>query len=173
MLVFNGCILNSPQTLLFKEVEGTLVTFVTCNYRYEYQKLQFGTCIQSGFKMLPTNNSYYSSTSYPHRSSHLRRVRAGQRGAGREPPLKNVRGGASAARSSGPQSLLPATPELAPGPWDPVRVLATDAAAPLFIPPALSLIHPTLYLPASIFTLLTPARNPASLLAAPPSLSPP
>ena len=121
--------------------------------------------------MLPTNNSYYSSSSYPHRSSHRRpRLRDDRRGAGREtPPLRNVTGGASAARSSGP----PATPELAPRPWDPVRVLATDAAAPLFIPPALSLIHPTLYLPASIFTLLTPARNPASLLAAPPSLSPP
>ena len=64
-------------------------------------------------------------------------------------------------------------PELAPHPWDPVWVPATNADAPLFLPPALSLIHPALYLPASIFVLLTPARNPASLLAAPPSLSPP
>ena len=32
------------------EVEGILVTFVTCNYRNKYQKLQLG----SGFK--PTNN---------------------------------------------------------------------------------------------------------------------
>jgi len=32
------------------EVEGILVTFVTCNYRNEYQQLQLG----SGFK--PTNN---------------------------------------------------------------------------------------------------------------------
>ena len=85
-------------------------------------------------------------------------------------------GGASATRSSGPRpSPSPATPELIPFPWDPVRVPATGAAATLFLPPALSLIHPALYLylPASIFVLLTPASNPASLLAAPPSLSPP
>ena len=43
----------------------------------------------------------------------------------------------------------------------------------LFLPPALSLVHPALYLPASIFILLTPARNSASLLTAPPSLSSP
>ncbi len=48
-----------------------------------------------------------------------------------------------------------------------------DAAAPLFLPPMLSFIHPALYLPASIFVLLTPAWNPTSLLATPPSLSPP
>ena len=35
------------------EVEGILVTFVTCNYCGEYQKLQLG----SGFK--PTNNYLY------------------------------------------------------------------------------------------------------------------
>jgi len=64
-------------------------------------------------------------------------------------------------------------PELAPRPWDPVRVPATDAAAHLFLPPPLSLIHPAVYLPALIFVLLTPARNPASLLAPLPSLSPP
>ena len=64
-------------------------------------------------------------------------------------------------------------PELAPHPWDPERVPATNAAAPLFVPPVLGLIHPALYLLASIFVLLTPTRNPVSLLAAPPSLSPP
>ena len=43
------------------EVEGILVTFVTCNYRYD----ALSSTIRSGFKMLPTNNSYYSSTSFP------------------------------------------------------------------------------------------------------------
>jgi hypothetical protein len=59
-------------------------------------------------------------------------------------------------------------PKLTPHPWDPVRVLSTDAVALLLLPPALSLVHPAVYLPASIFVLLTPARNSASLLAAPP-----
>jgi hypothetical protein len=126
--------------------------------------------------MLPTNNSYYSSTFYPHRLSHCcPQVRDDRRGAGGEtPPSKRNGGGASAARLYGPRpSPSPAMPELAPHPWDPVRVPATDAAAPLFLPPALSLIHPALYLLASIFVLLTLARNPASLLAAPPPPSPP
>jgi hypothetical protein len=34
------------------EVEGILVTFVTCNHRNEYQKLQLG----SGFKPTITNH---------------------------------------------------------------------------------------------------------------------
>ena len=55
--------IDFQQQAKINEVEGIVVTFVTCSYRYEYQKLQFGICIQSGFKMLPTNNSYYSSTS--------------------------------------------------------------------------------------------------------------
>jgi hypothetical protein len=77
-------------------------------------------------------------------------------------------------RSSGPQlSLSPATPKLAPRPWDPIWVSTTDAVALLFLPPVLSLVHPALYLPALIFVLLTPARNSGSLLAAPPSLSSP
>jgi hypothetical protein len=39
---------SSPQnrSSIGIEVEGILVTFVTCNYRNEYQKLQLG----SGFK---------------------------------------------------------------------------------------------------------------------------
>jgi hypothetical protein len=127
--------------------------------------------------MLPPNNSYYSSiTSYPHRSSHRRpRVRDDRRGAGGENPPPKRDGGVSAARSSGPRpSPSPATPELAPhDPWDPLQVPATNAAAPLFLRPALSLIHPALYLPASIFVFLTPARNTASLLAAPPLPLPP
>jgi hypothetical protein len=58
-------------------------------------------------------------------------------------------------------------------PRDPVWVSTTDAVALLFLPPALSLVHPALYLLASIFVLLTPVRNSTSLLAAPPSLSSP
>ncbi len=125
--------------------------------------------------MLPTNNSYHSSTFIPTIRAiaiHGSVTIDGGRGERPSPPKHD--GGASAARSSGPRpSPSPAMPELAPHPWDPVRVPATNAAAPLFLPPALSLIHPALYLPASIFVLLTPARNPASLLAAAPSLSSP
>ena len=108
--------------------------------------------------MFPTNNSYYSSTSYPHSSSHCRRP-GRSTGGGRNPP-KRDRG------SSG-------LPELTPHPWDPVRVPATETSTPLFLPPPLSLLHPALYLLALIFILLTPAGNTASLLVAPPSLSPP
>jgi len=94
--------------------------------------------------MLPTNNSYYSSTFIPtvlaiavHGSAAI--------DGGREdrPPPSKHDGGSSVARSSVPRpSPSHATPELAPHPWDPVRVPATNAAAPLFLPPALSLIHP-------------------------------
>ena len=54
-----------------------------------------------------------------------------------------------------------------------VRVPTTDTATLLFLPLVLSLVHPALYLSASIFVLFTPARKSASLLAAPPSLSSP
>ena len=46
------------------------------------------------------------------------------------------------------QSLSPATPELAPRPWDPVRVSTTNAVALLLLPPALTFVHPLVYLPA-------------------------
>ena len=85
---------------------------------------------------------------------------------GREerPPSPKRDGGASAKRSSSPRpSPSPAAPELAPCPRDPVPGPAATAAALLFLPPALSLVHPALYLPASIPVLLTPARNSASL----------
>ena len=55
-----------------------------------------------------------------------------------------------------------------PPPLRPRPGLDHDAVALLLLPPALSLVHPAVYLPASIFVLLTPARNSASLLAAPP-----
>ena len=87
---------------------------------------------------------------------------------GREerPPSLKRDGGVSAARSSGPQaSPLPTTPELAPQPRDPVADPAADAFVLLFIPPALSLVNPALYLQALILVLLTPARASASLLA--------
>ncbi len=83
------------------EVEGILVTFVTCNYCDKYQKIQLG----SGFKL---TNNYYAlnlSTSYPHRSSHCRpQVCNDLRGVeGETPPFRNATGGASNALSSGPQ----------------------------------------------------------------------
>jgi hypothetical protein len=72
------------------EVEGIPVTFVTCNLLRVpkvtawYLRYLVGA---EWLKMLPTNNSYYSSTSYPHRSSHRRpRLRDDRRGAGRETP---------------------------------------------------------------------------------------
>ena len=42
------------------EVEGILVTFVTCNYRYD--ALSSTEWLQN---VTYTNNSYYSSTSFP------------------------------------------------------------------------------------------------------------
>ena len=69
--------------------------------------------------MFPTNNSYYSSTSYPHSSSHCRRP-GRSTGGGRNPPKRD--GGSSGL------------PELTPHPWDPVRVPATETSTPL--PPA-------------------------------------
>jgi hypothetical protein len=41
-------------------------------------------------------------------------------------------------------------PKLAPRPWDPVRVSTTDAVALLLLPPALTFVHPTVYLLASM-----------------------
>jgi len=86
-----------------------------------------------------------------------------------ERPLSPKRdGGASAAQRSSPRpSPLPAAPELAPRPWDPVPGQDATATALLFLPPALSLVQPALYLPALILVLLTPARNSASLPAPP------
>ena len=77
-------------------------------------------------------------------------------------------------RSSGPQaSPSPATPELAPRPRDPVPVpAAANAFVLLFLPPALSLVHPALYLPALIFVLLTPLPGLPRAFS-PPPLSPP
>ena len=68
---------------------------------------------------------------------------------------------------------MPAAYELAPRPRDPVPGPAADAFALLFLPPALSLVYPALYLPASILVLLTPARNSVSLLPPCPPPSPP
>jgi hypothetical protein len=125
--------------------------------------------------VLPTNDCDYSSTSNPHRRSHRRlRVRDNRQGAGGETPLSETRRGG--IRHTVVQSLAiasPAAPELAPCPRDPVPGPAATAAALLFLPPALSLVHPTLYLPASIPVLLTPARNSASLPTTPPPPSPP
>ena len=87
-----------------------------------------------------TNNSNYSSTSYPHHSSHCRPK---PDGGGHLPSGLPVLG----------CRRRPPRPNSSPHPWDPAQVPSTDAAAPLFLPPALSLIHPALSLciPSSIF----------------------
>jgi hypothetical protein len=98
------------------------------------------------------------------------RVCDDQRGAGGEtPPFQNAKGGGirrAVVRS--PAVTVARHAQARPPPLVPVWVPTTDAATLLFLPPALSLLHPALYL---IFVLLTPARNSASLLTAPPSLS--
>ena len=112
--------------------------------------------------MIPTNNSYYSSTSVPtFQAIAVHGYAMIAWGREERPPSPKCDGGASAAWSSGPQALpSSAAPELAPRPQDSIPVPAADAFALLFLPPALSLVHPTLYLPASILVLLTPARAP-------------
>ena len=94
-------------------------------------------------------------------------------GRGERPSSPKCDGGASTARSSGPRSPVVAIACHARAcPLDPIPVPATDAVALLFLPPALSLVHLALYLPASILVLLTPAKNSESHLAAPPPSSP-
>jgi hypothetical protein len=120
--------------------------------------------------MLPTNNSY-SSTSNPHApskpslSTGTRRLPSGRR---RDPPLRNPTGGnpprGRPVSSHRCRMLHPSSPP-APRTGGP----AANAAALLFLPPALSLVHPALYLPAWILVLLTPARNSMSLSFPPPS----
>jgi hypothetical protein len=95
-------------------------------------------------------------------------TRQSTRGRRRDTPLQNVTGGhpprgrpVPGHRCRPPRLSSPPVP----GP-------AATAAALLFLPPVLSLIHPALYLPASILVLLTPARNSASLPAPPPRLPP-
>jgi hypothetical protein len=122
--------------------------------------------------MLPTNNSY-SSTSNPHAPSEpspsmgTRRSTSGGR---RDPPLRNATGGCP-PRSHPVPGHHRRPPHLSSPPAPGTGGPAANAAALLFLPPALSLVHPTLYLPASILALLTPARNFASL-PAPPRLPP-
>ena len=95
------------------------------------------------------------------------------KGRKERPPSPKRDGGASAVQPSSPRpSPSPAAPELAPRPWDPVPGPDATATALLFLPPALSLVQPALYLPALILVLLTPARNSASLPAPPRRLPP-
>ena len=109
--------------------------------------------------MLPTNNSY-SSTSNPHapseplQSTGTQRLTSGRR---RDPPLRNVTGGhpPRGRPVPGHRCYLPRL-----------------SSPPPFLPPALSLVHPALYLLTSILVLLTPVRNSVSL-PPPPPLSPP
>jgi hypothetical protein len=122
--------------------------------------------------MLPTTKSYYSATN-PHGPSHRPPwVTTIDRGQEKRPPAPSeTRLVASTERSSEPwTSPSPAALELAPCLRDPIPVPAADTAALLFLLPALSLVHPALYLSASIIVLHTPARSSASLLA--PPLSP-
>ena len=86
-------------------------------------------------------------------------------GGRRDPPLRNVTGGhppqghpVTGHRHRPPRLSSPPTPG------------TPSRAQPPLLPPALSLVHPALHLPASILILLTPARNSASLPAPPPSL---
>jgi hypothetical protein len=120
--------------------------------------------------VLPTNNSYYSSTSNHHRWSHrCLRVRDNRQGARGETPLSETRRGGIR------HAVVQSPAELAPRPRDPLPGSAATAATLLFLPPALSLVHhPVVYLPASIpiLVLLTPARNSASLPAHPSCLPP-
>ena len=105
--------------------------------------------------MIPTNNSYYSSTSVPtFQAIAVHGYAMIAWGRQERPPSPKRNGGASAARSSGPQaSPSPAAPGFAPRPWDPVPVPAADAFALLFLPHALSLVHPAFRLvPSSLYT---------------------
>ena len=89
----------------------------------------------------------------------------------RDPPFpKRDGGGIRHVVVRSPAVTVVRHAQACPPPLVSVRVPTTNAAALLFLPPALSLIHPALYL---IFVLVNPARNSASLLAALPSLSSP
>ena len=95
-------------------------------------------------------------------------------GGRRDPPFPKCDGGGiRRAVIRSPAVTVTRYAQARPPPLVPIRVPTTDAATLLFLPLVLSLVHPALYLPASIFVLLTPARNSASPLAAPPSLSSP
>ncbi len=90
-------------------------------------------------------------------------------GGRRDPPFPKCNGGGiRRAVIRSPAITVARHAQACPPPLVPVRVPTTDADTLLFLPPVLGLIHPALYLPASIFVLLAPARNSASLLAAPP-----
>ena len=78
-------------------------------------------------------------------------------GGRRDPPFpKRDGGGIRRAVVRSPAVTVARHAQARPPPLVPVRVLTTDAATLRFLPPALSLVHPALYLPASIFVLLTP-----------------
>ena len=121
--------------------------------------------------MLPTNNSY-SSTSNPHapsKPSPSTGTRQSTSGGRRDPPLRNATGGHPPRGRPVPGHrccLLCRSSPPAPGTGGP----ASNAATLLFLPPALSLVHPALHLPAFILVLLTPARNSLSLPPSPPHL---
>ncbi len=124
--------------------------------------------------MLPTNNSYYSSTSNPHSRSHRRlRVRDNRQGAGGETPLSETRrGGIRRAAVQSPAIAVTRRSRARPPPLGPRLGPRRHRYRPPLLPPALSLVQPALYLPVSILVLLTPSRNSASLPVPPPHLPP-
>jgi hypothetical protein len=114
----------------------------------------------------------YSSTSNPHAPSEPSPSTGMQQstsGGRRDPPLRNATGGhPQHGRPVPGHRRRPPRPSSPPAP----RTGGPSAAAALlFLPPAL-LVHPALYLPASILVLLTPARNSVSLPAPPRRLPP-
>ena len=144
------------------EVEGNPDNF--CNLQL---KLPVPKVTVNGFKVLPTNNFYYSSTSNLHSRSHRRlRVCDNQQGAGGETPLsKTRRGGIRRAAVQSPAITVTRHSRARPPPLGPRLGPRSHRYRPPLLPPALSLVQPALYLPVLILVLLTPARNSASLPA--------
>ena len=117
---------------------------------------------------VPTNNSYYSSTSNPHRRSHRRlRVSDNRQGAGGETPLSETRrGGIRHAVVQSPAIAVARRARARPPPPGPPPGPSRHRCRPP-LPPARDEPrppHPALYLPASILVVLTPAREGRQLL---------
>jgi hypothetical protein len=89
------------------------------------------------------------------------RVCDDQRGAGGEtPPFQNAKGGGirrAVVRS--PAVTVARHAQARPPPLVPVWVPTTDAATLLFLPPALSLLHPALYLVGDDTLFLTSGQR--------------
>ena len=100
--------------------------------------------------MIPTNNSFTLLFLIPTRAIAVQGYAMIVWGREERPPSPKRDGGASAARSSGPQALpSPAAPKLAPGTPSLSRPPTLSPFALLFLPPALSLVHPPRRVPSS------------------------